>query len=529
MAHAPTPTSPSEGRPRVSAVVLNSVSHDSRVLKEAESLVRAGYDVEVFGIQDNRVGDPVTTLESGLVIRRADWKCRAYSALALSIRAGGILLFILAVVAYSVIFLHHLRLVAFLMSPAFIFAVGLLPLLAIPVVFHRKAWRFEKVAWNLRGTEPASEPATPRSVLVTGQLLNPSHWKLGPRLAAIGEFLRRRLFQHVQEQAMLALIEEFRPTIVHCHDLHTIGFGLKLKRRLGAKVVYDSHELFENQSMISRSAAARARRRQRSAASRLDGFITVNESIARTLRDRYPALPEPVVICNATPLPAEPVLDDGRLREAAGVPAHERILLYQGGFAARRGLEALVRAAPLLPAGWTLVMMGWGSLESRLRAVAAEVDPAGERIRFIPPAPREELAAWTAGGDLGVIPYENTCLNHWFCSPNKLWEYPVAGVPILASPFPELRGIIEPHGIGRLIDDPPSPRGIADAVAAITPEDLASMKANCRRFITGDNWSVYDRRLVSLYDDLRTSANRRVKAPALAPGDESLTKVVTDS
>ncbi len=517
MAHDPTPTSPDTGQPRVAAVVRNSVSHDARVIKEAESLVRAGYHVEVFGIQDNRVDDPVTTLESGLVIRRADWKSRAYSSLALAIWACGILLFALAIVAYSAIFLHWPRVVAFLMSPAVIYAVGLLPLLTIPVVFHRKARRFNQVSRNLRRTGPTTESA------------KRSHWKLRPRLVAIGEFLRRRLFRHAQEEAMLALIEAFRPTIVHCHDLHTIDIGLRLKRRFGAKVVYDSHELFENQSMISRSAAARARRRQRSAAPRLDGFITVNESIARTLRDRYPALPEPVVIRNATPLPVEPVLDDGRLRDAAGVPSHERILLYQGGFADRRGLEALVRAAPLLPAGWTLVMMGWGSFENRLRAVAAEVDPAGKRIRFIPPAPREELASWTAGGDLGVIPYENTCLNHWFCSPNKLWEYPVAGVPILASPFPELRGIIEPHGIGRLIDDPPSPRGIADAVAAITPEDLASMKANCRRFITRDNWSVYDRRLVSLYGNLRTNANRRVKAPALVPNDEPLTEVVTGS
>lgn len=521
MAHARTPTLPDAAQTRVAAVVLNSVSHDARVIKEAESLVRAGYHVEVFGIQDNRVDDPVTTLESGLVIRRADWKSRAYSSLALSIWAGGVLLFALAVVAYSAIFFNWPRVVAFLMSPAFIYAViyavGLLPLLTIPVACHRKARRFKQISRNLRGTGPTTESA------------KRSHWTLRQRLVAIGESLRRRLFRHVQDEAMLALIEAFRPTIVHCHDLHTIGVGLRLKRRFGAKMVYDSHELFENQSMISRSAAAQARRRQRSAAPRLDGFITVNESIARTLRDRYPALPEPVVICNATPLPVEPVLDDGRLRDAAGVPTEERILLYQGGFAPRRGLEALVRAAPLLPAGWTLVMMGWGKFENRLRAVAAEVDPAGERIRFLPPAPREELASWTAGADLGVIPYENTCLNHWFCSPNKLWEYPVAGVPILASPFPELRGLIEPHGIGRLIDDPPSPRGIADAVAAITPEDLTSMKANCRRFITRDNWSVYDRRLVSLYDDLRTNANRRVKAPALVPGDEPLTEVDTGS
>jgi len=210
-------------------------------------------------------------------------------------------------------------------------------------------------------------------------------------------------------------------------------------------------------------------------------------------------LPEAVVVKNATVLPESPIRADGRLRRTAGVEPGARILLYQGGYSRLRGLDILVRAAPLLPEPWVLVMMGWGAFEQKLRTIASEVDPSGRWIRFIPGVPRDELAIWTADADLGVIPYENVCLNHWFCSPNKLWEYPVAGVPLLVSPFPELAGVVQKWGIGRQIDDPPTPKGIAEAVASISEAELATMSANCRVYIEADNWSVYERRLELLY------------------------------
>ena len=62
--------------PRIAAIVLNSVSHDARVLKEADSLAAAGWDVTVIGIRDNRCEDPATTRSSGVRIVRVAWKAR---------------------------------------------------------------------------------------------------------------------------------------------------------------------------------------------------------------------------------------------------------------------------------------------------------------------------------------------------------------------------------------------------------------------------------------------------------------------
>lgn len=526
MSHDPRRDESRGRNARVAAIVLNSVSHDARVIKEAESLARAGYEVAIFGIRDNRESDPTTELPSGVVIHRADWKSRAYANAAQLVRIAGVLAVAGLVAGYACLFAFGSQILAVLGSWTFLFVLGLLPLLTVMIPFRRKAEEFANVARRLEG-----RPIRPLLRRPAGFT-----WFRRPLSALRAhatrglDVVRRRVFRHTQEQAILELVDAWRPRIVHCHDLHTVPVGLRIKRRLGTRLVYDSHELYEDQSMISPHAARAARRRQRSIARRIDGFITVNDSIARTLHQRYPGLPEPVVVKNATEPQTEPPVDDGRLHRAAGLAEDVRILLYQGGFSPRRGLDVLVRTAPLLPEGWALVMMGWGTFESRLRAIAGEVDPDGTRIRFVPPAPRAELAAWTAGADLGVIPYENVCLNHWYCSPNKLWEYPIAGVPILASPFPELRGPIELWGIGRLIDDPPTPEGIAAAVAAIDPDELAAMSERCRRFIESDNWSVYERRLIELYERLRTRtpSTAAPTAPAPAAVDE-LPKVAAGS
>ncbi|UCD75390.1 MAG: glycosyltransferase [Phycisphaerales bacterium] len=305
-----------------------------------------------------------------------------------------------------------------------------------------------------------------------------------------------------------------RPQVVHAHDLSTLPAGRILKRLIGALLVFDSHELFlhrnvgqgarrRNQmfwTLVEKLAIGRRRREDRRA---VDAFITVNDSIAGHLNDRYPALPRAVIVRNASPAPDGPVNYDGRLHDAAGLPRESRILLFQGGIVPCRGLEALVRSGPLLGDDWAVVLMGPGGYRARLQELAREIDPAGRRVRFIGPAPHAELLRWTAGATLGVIPYENVCLNHWYCTPNKLWEYPAAGVPILASPFPEMRKLIEGNGIGRLLGDPVTPQNLADTVASITDQELSEMRDACAEFAKRDNWSIYAERLRDLYHHLR--------------------------
>jgi glycosyltransferase involved in cell wall biosynthesis len=124
---------------------------------------------------------------------------------------------------------------------------------------------------------------------------------------------------------------------------------------------------------------------------------------------------------------------------------------------------------------------------------------------FHPGVPREELHLWSAGASVGVIPYENVVMNHWICSPNKLWEFPTAGVPIIVQPYPELRDVVETYGCGWILPEVFTPQAIATLIGTLSDKELARAHEGCLRFIEADNWeAVYEKRLVAFYNSLET-------------------------
>ena len=512
--------------PKVAAVVLNSVTRDARVLKEADSLAAAGHDVTVFGIRDNRDSTPEDTRESGARIVRVDWKAQSYRSIARFLRVVTVIicvpLLLLAFAAGDRLSAVVEWAVTPLTTGALLAGAGLyvarLGLVAAEG-FSRSAAIVDASHGHAITTPPRrlSRWHLRRFAAALRRRVRGTRRPLGGIWKRLRVWLARRFGRVALERELVRQLRAHQPDVIHCHDLITVPVGIRAKRATGAKLVYDAHEIYEEVSQLSEWRRRRFRLMQRRVSGHVDAFITVNDHIHDYLRARYPKLPEGAVVCNAVLAPEDPPTDDGRLRIAAGVDAGQRIVLYQGGFARFRGLDILVRSAPLLPDDWTLVMMGWGAYEAELLRIADEVDPHRERVRFIPGAPHAELRSWTAGADLGAIPYENVCLNHWFCSPNKLWEYPSAGFPILASPYPVLSEMVLGNEIGVLLDDPATPIGIAEAVGALTPAALATMRENAIAFVAGDNWSTYEARLISTYEGMREGATPRSRTSAGSP------------
>ncbi|HSC17967.1 MAG TPA: glycosyltransferase [Rhizomicrobium sp.] len=492
-------------------------------MREAHSLRASGHDVTVIGIPEGNATDPLEKLADGVTVERVDWYPPARRRLVKSAIPRAVLFVaVVAALAFGAFRLTVLLLdsgrpapLPALLATAGVIAMGGLIWLGISAALARRS----RANDMLRRRMISGDAVAGRFPPIRSRIPNwVPDWLLEVAVEPLGWFggpaAKFSMYRYRSQELAAAAISK-NPDIVHCHDCIALPTGWLVKQALGIPLVYDAHEIYEAVAARRFGATDYFARVHSRYLPRVDAFIAVNDSAAAYYRLAYPTAVPAAVIRNATDSPM-PSAYDGCLHRAAGLPETERILLYQGGFTAHRGLETLVGAGALLPDGWSLVMMGWGPLQAELeRKAAAEAHGgAPSKVRFVPAVPAAELLAWTQGATAGIVPYEDKMLNHWIATPNKLWEYPGASVPLIVQPFPEMCRIVETYGCGWVLPPEFSPAAIASLVDSLTDEMIAQAREGCRRFVAADNWAVYEQRLLALYASLekRVQASRRRSA-----------------
>ena len=302
---------------------------------------------------------------------------------------------------------------------------------------------------------------------------------------------------------VLPVASKLNPQVIHSHDFHTLPVGWMLSRLMDAKLVYDSHELaLEAGSMSGLKGWRKQMLRVMEAelVRQSDVVITVNASIAGILRLLYGV--DVAVVANYPHPPTGRDRDSrGILRTRLNLDNSVRIVLYQGGLAEGRGLEGLIRASQRLQRV-ALVLLGWGPLERALRALTEELGVA-DRVHFLPPVSQDDLLPYSSDADVGVIPYQPVSLNNRLATPNKLFEYMMAGVPVAASNLPEMARIVEGEGIGATFD-PYSDESLAGAVSdVLNSPNHKEMRRHAREAaLARYTWMREGRNLVALYEQL---------------------------
>jgi len=297
----------------------------------------------------------------------------------------------------------------------------------------------------------------------------------------------------------------------HGHDLPGLVAAVAAAdRHSAARVVYDSHEIYL-ESGANADQPGWLRRlmmdRERRLVGRAAALVTVNDSLADELGRRYsPA--RTVVVHNCPPRSDPPADGTDLIRAATGIAVGEPIALYHGAFSRHRGLEQL--AAAVAEPGLeqvNAVFLGYGGLRARLDALAAGPVAPG-RVHVLAAVPPEELGGWVAAADVGVMAIQPSTINHRLSTPNKLFECLAAGVPVVASDFPEMRRIVcdDPAGsLGIVVapDDVPALARAILAIVAAPPADRAELRARCLRAAHERwNWETESGRLLALYADL---------------------------
>lgn len=252
-----------------------------------------------------------------------------------------------------------------------------------------------------------------------------------------------RFFAYVHRQFARAA-REFRAQVYHASDLYALP-AMHAAARQAGYLVYDARELYTRVASTTRRPWVTAfwRHVEGRYIGKADAVFTVSGSIARHLATMY-SIRQPEVLHNVPP--RQRVTSSGALGRGDGTV----VLLHQGKIQKHRGCFLLVNAMREIH-GAVLVFMGDGPSRPKLQAYV-DREGLGNRILFRDPVHPDALLPVTASADMGITLLEDTCLNHRYALPNKLFEYLMAGLPVLASNLPEIRQVVESFDVGCVVD-----------------------------------------------------------------------------
>ncbi|NLA38665.1 MAG: glycosyltransferase family 4 protein [Methanomicrobiales archaeon] len=293
--------------------------------------------------------------------------------------------------------------------------------------------------------------------------------------------------------------------VIHCHEPDALLLALLLKATQGRRVVYDIHEHWPSEipfdlgipnvpvleAMISRVELLLARF--------ADAKIAVSESVAGRLRG---GRTEPVIISNYSVAGLAPT--DPGVRERHGV-------VYMAGnmqmfHGIRECIQAISKVRVKFPdVSLTLI----GSIRADIGAITAKINPRPE-ITMTGYLPYREMYETLRAGSVGLLVFQPDYHNAYIGLPNKLFDYMLCGLPVVASDFPEIRKVVTDAGCGVLVD-PTNPDAIAEAIVCLMehPEKARRMGESGRRAVLERyNWGEMEERLLAVYREIEEQGGK---------------------
>ena len=380
---------------------------------------------------------------------------------------------------------------------------------ALPPMFNHgvslsaDGFEVEMICLAPNGARPAEEVPTP-GLRIT-------------RLQVHSRRLFHRVFGHRSALAAVQYVASYlefvtkgivaarraRADVYEANDLPPLLPAVIAAKLRGKPVVYRAHELW-SEATPNVPFAGFWRLMERLLVPRCDHVVTPEDNRSRIYLDELGARRQPMTIRNCPPY--RPPAESSRLHDELRGRGLEcsTVVLYQGLIDSMRCIEEIAEATRFFDTGIVLVIMGTGY--GRFANPAAAL--AGfDRIIVLPPVPYKELIPYTASADIGILLYRNDCRNNYYCAPNKVFEYMMMGLPVIAPDYPGMQPLVGGEDVGVCVA-PDSPRAIAAAVnrLAADPEGRARMRANGLRLSKARyNWAQESAPLLQLYRSLARS------------------------
>lgn len=297
----------------------------------------------------------------------------------------------------------------------------------------------------------------------------------GVMLIPLGDRERPRIHRIWRDLRAFFTILSHKRAIVHIHDPELLLVAA-LPAFAGANVVYDVHEFYSERISASEWLPPRLRRLaaniydaiERAVLPRFSGIVVVNEAMRARYERFVPR--ERVALVRNFPNVGRDDLERARAapHPLDGVP----YAIHTGGAMRLRAFHDLVKAAEelaQLQSPLRIVNLGETDLsqysESEGRELLARANAAG--VLMLGSLPYHDALRWLAHARIGYLPLNDT-ENNRRGMPNKLFEYQLFGLPVVATDIGTVAEIVRTTRAGEVV---PAGDGSAHARALVRVHD----------------------------------------------------------
>ena len=472
----------SEGlKTRIVMLVTNDVIQDSRVKKEAHALVREGFEVLIAGVASSSVTPGQNVVDGlqvvhfdvkkiGTKLERRDFGLYRKVHLILRIMFAP---FILLAAGIGKIFSAPIWIESGLRAKRVLGSIWVafssrarhFLLITVGKLLGSKAlFRFFRNVWRRARSRVRKMRLDVRGVWRELNLINRmlKFWARLVRLFGVARF-NRFLFSRLFARAARAEIISWQPAVVHCHDFDTLLLGKGIAKRVNAKLVYDSHELWSGRNVpLPKSLPNRIMRRvelrQEKQALRAAGLVvTVSEGVRDHLT-KIGADSQLVIVVKNIP---EISVDASLLGRQRAV--EEGTVYYSGRITTGRLLEELVDAVSSLGLPeLSINLLGYGPAAyiEGLKGYAAR---QGVCLTVHAPVASSEVPSRLGSAEVVFVGVEPLVESYRLSLPNKFFEAALSGRPVVIPQLPEI--VRESHSLrGFHVMEDFSSQGISEAI-----------------------------------------------------------------
>lgn len=290
---------------------------------------------------------------------------------------------------------------------------------------------------------------------------------------------------------------DIKADIYHLHDPELLRIAVKLKRKTGSRVIYDSHEDLPKQvldkhwipSLFRNSISKFIYRYEMNKASKIDGVISVTDKICK----RFVKVNDNVCLVANFPILSNQNKDYPITKK------YDNTICYIGGLFPKRGIKELVQALDYCDAILHLA----GSFSSKKFEKEVKSLKGWSKVNFHGYVSKNKIDEILLQSNIGIVILHPT-ESYKESLPIKMFEYMSAGLPLIASDFKMWKPFILDNECGLMVN-PLNVNEIAKKIdyLLLNKEEAQKMgKAAFQAVHNNYSWSTQEKKLINFYNKI---------------------------